>query len=670
MTYPDFLIDWKAKNDWKFRLLIRLSGTEMYHDFDGTITAQEAAVMLPDDCQLAFSELKTVFDKLPIGMPDTPNITVKIDLQALSATAALQTLRERLLAPITTGATIDLGGTTPDTEPIELGNVFVIYTDGGSGGTPSTLVGVYVQRRLPKRRLVVNNAASAHARVECELTLVHIIRAAYEAVTPRAVALKLANNTTPIGPHNEVVDVAYYENSLLHLAVNLGTGIATDDDSDGTDTAYTWWYTLGLFTDTVHALAQYVGRRILRDATWTVQPVGSTPFDHLGFRQQNYRADADMKRDGSGVPIDLDIWSVYFPAFILSTASSGAVAFKTLSLGGLLTEGDGPSLYQFKNMWDFLRDVCAATFCRGALVCNASSVFIGFLKLFQSHYTVPTLDQDDECIRGTTVTIDQPGEVITGCRIAIPGMDGDDVAEQTVYARNDRGTEAEAPRALKVLFHNVPRVGVTDETELIGTDVGTDPLSAGMIVTGVSYIGFATRGISPWKLCYRAAITAPNGGALTGTVMIRVHSEVDVDVAASGVWVADADRYPWPYLNQNGDEGSVSEFAGRFMAEMRVALLYTQRWSCLPYTIGWCYDYLFGHAHNAAYDAIKVPLGVANIQSASDGWQIGTAANANTLLPSGEGYFGYVPTLAFATDTSVDLVEATITRKSLAPAPV
>lgn len=582
----EFRLQWTNDRAQTFRLSIYPPSTDPLDS--------PTVVSIPPSFLSDLGSLSYKYDKWPVGLPETPVLTLKPDLAELQSSAELQYLREVITGQHNTSTNVYR--TDPATGllgALSLLPVWTLYWDfGGARGTnPDHSSGLWplfvgVQRFLPTAKGEVENATEASSRliVSQELQIVDAVRYCLESATSdmvaRAALLYLGEDGSPTY-YSQLFDVLYESGGVVYF-------VAQGRPSDLVADSVRLLSTAELAIET-NALLRKLWWRVLRihpddQATDSLEVVSATntdgdasPEDALIYHHKQDTTDETADR-GS-----VTFGSRYFAAYMFP---SNLTDDPDNYVGGwLVDDGSGTSqnsIYRLPNLWDVVGTWADSILCKVCLRLE------GRHTVGRVHYL--GMKQDPLAGSRSLVAVDfAPGEPISfeersgfvvGADAQFPGMSATDFSETHVEASR-KGLQSEERSSVRSFFHNVPRQGPGGRG---GWKYGTTgglftKYPPDLYVDALTYRGVYTEQVNAWNLWYLENPAYSGGGNFfTDSVPIRFHSEVSIEDGDLG-GVYHGDRFPWPTYT-TGKANPVEE---GWWDEMSAAIRFTQRDSCLPF---------------------------------------------------------------------------------------
>ncbi len=630
----EYAVRWTEANGHRYKLVFTPANDQNATSLSG------ATVEIPDDVIEVVSDGSYEFDKLPIGMPQTPTFKVTVKLHKLRSSDELRDLRTFITHPtFANGGILDYAGGLGYGYTFNTSNVWSIYTDegaslaAGENVEPETLLFQGAQHRLPSRKLKVIKYVKATTEIE----LFHIVRVCLETLTPTGIAGSFFYAGYAAQPSNG----AQYAYDVIY-AGNETTYLKRWGHSSLIQPRGKFYRLYDLFAE-IQALARKVYQQYTRKPGFF--QMGSvnvgvsgygTPFDHLKFYKQSY--DSNNTRGAL-----LDRTEVYFLGYIWS----GFAPFTQPNiLGGFLSERSENSIFKYPTAWDFLKACSESTLAKGEIVITDEQILgVAFGPVLHSGVSLNFKASDirDEGGEGMPeVEFEIGANAISDTKVSIAGAIGQDTANVTYKAH---GALSEQGRNITTVFSNSPVLCSAEGSARVS---GSDLL-------GAFVEGFPTRCL------YYIERPFANGRYLTGTVVpIRVHDSIGIDVG-KGAW-ADGPGYvleeSTAAVSFPGPGDDPGDWEEDFYIPLLGALKELQLNSSLPMCVARACTKLFGSEDQTLFKADVAiekcyPNNMGHLVRLVD--DTGVAKGANIFLDEDEDdYLDSVPLNSYITAMTVD----------------
>lgn len=487
--------DFKSKG-WRYRLMmIPAAGTTLSstttpaYNATPTYGSGNIYIKLPRNVLKNTVTSECGFDKLPIGLVQTPTLKIGVNLSALDSTAALQDFRSYILQP-----RYLMGPITS--------NVWTLLSDFGVSSRSIgsfVAIGQYAQQPLPSQRFKSNKKLK---RTQTELECVHIIRAVLEGVTPQVWAndVLLASYTTK-GGYQYTVDTHWVASSHTYQRREV-----SPDGSGGNAYAHLWrlvdvFKSLESVADTLYTAYIRQAGAFQLNGFASGGGLSGTAFDALTFYKYDYTAAGTRGASLARTAL-----------YVIGQISDNATVNTGTYFGGWLHNiGKDPGgLFKYRNAWDMLKDCCENGHIKGCIVQGATyapTIFFAREKE-QPYGSACPLPE----IIGADSDFEVGGNVIVGAQAQIPGAGSEDVADVSVRS-NRFGILSEEERNVAIVLHNNPNGGDNGNRAYYGhNDGGCYVQSNGFILERLYYID-----------------TQSNGSGGTAESPFRVHHSVVLD---------------------------------------------------------------------------------------------------------------------------------------------
>jgi hypothetical protein len=636
-------------------------------------------VEIPPEVDFGIGTLVYKYAKLRPTNAETPNLTMRFDLGALSQSAEMQTLRSGLLNPFAYTWQMDLGleGGSFAMVNWKTSNLWKVYAIiETSSGTVTITLFKGVQRRLPKRQGTISDIFTGRATATLEIPLVHVARATLETIQMDWLSRTVINRSSGRkGPFECEYEALYKEGTWTYAKGN-----SNRDKDPYTKLLYWPWRDLWTW---LQSMAATVYRSFTRQTSGgfgfvtELSGVSGTPLDHIVFLRQGHRADASIT--GTALtPSDLYIRGAMYPSNVAGDTD------RTVWTGGLFHD-DGRkdssnSLYRFRNSWDFVT-TCSAWF-RSKMqfdLEDGDHCKVGFGRLFRNLWPETgatgadphvidgaTADERAQLFGGRKLEYEEGAGLITGVRVAVPGMDGDDINEvpSTLV-----GIEAEEEEQIRALFHTSYTVGQSKETfARYATGVTTvAPFDDIPRATYGDSYGGCVRHFNPWLLFYIERPSLSGSFLASGEVPLLPNQQVAVNEGSTSFLWGDVGSFP--YFTSGITPSSAFE---SWYSQVRALLLSFQRGATLVYAVAESTMFRWGYESTAqaTYNKIAFPLELTRPRYLGEFFRIGPdgSATLNLFLPDGETYLSHLKTdYALLVDLSIDIKTALCTCTFIRP---
>lgn len=609
---------------------------------------------IPDGLFVKTGELDIGWENLPIGLQKTGRVEMELDYRQLRTESDLLDLIEN--PTVTAVGTVSLNGYSRDINGGTVWRISCNYGNSavgsGSAALRDSIVAIGVQRQnLPGRRHKITNAGTEGVRHRMNVVLVDAVRAAAEQIIPEDIAGAMIDNVTPPrGPHSLEIDRIYYSEAEDLIYVRF-------EKQDQNPQIWRRYYPLSDLYDTVHGLVEQAYGILLRDSTATLGfwdedlNSGAYPFTYWKFYEQGYR-------DDSVVGVQLS--DAYFIGTAHLAEDSGDT---TAAVGGLLVdvnEDNQHSLFRFSNMWDVLKVSCESWGTRTrVVVMDRTTARVYYERLVDG---AATPIADDELPK--EIEYEQPGRTVARAIGAIPGLEGDDLAEYRSADYHGEKVEDEEDENIRGLFHNLPRVG--DRTNVfhsyyINPPVGEDVVFRRQSIIDGDYIGVYSEDITPWKLFYFADATLNLDGGGTKTLLtqqmpIRVseicsmeYGTAAPDEAFSGGGAVLPTGFGVP-----ADSREAKQIIDSWWSFMAAYNLDIQRNANFMQVLCEAIALVFGHNLQAVYEGVDLDLTTLIAPSEIGlGFRLGSTGTASVFLAPADTYHDHVSTYSMMTRAKV-----------------
>lgn len=621
-----------------------------------TLLSTPTYIEITSEVVFDLSSIKFGYDGKPRGHIETPSMAVKFDLEEMEHSTEMQDLRTAIQQPIASAAgTLDLGES--ETVTFDTSNRFVIMCDRGAGYDPpgaggsttdpcdsrfyDAVIFEGTQRVLPKRHYELDAIAAteedeAEPIVELDINLVHMARAVLEAVRTEWLCIRIFNSVDRVNEtlYNDVFPLLWRTTdpeSRIWGRVTRGEYVAAYRQFD-------------LF-DQLRILADAVYRTWCRDDSVTFRFISGpyddqnaygTPFDHITLKKLNYLADGNP---GS----TLNVGDRLFIGATYLSSSGGSL---DEAIGGLLAD-TGERTTCIRRAWGNCWDTVAAIILSHGCKMQLPSTTAGTLRVWFSKVKQNTQAGARTIAMGNAnpkLGIDEPGQIIAGVDVAIPGMEGRDESQyksQTTW----RGTETENRDNIPATWHTSPRYGDEASQSLVYKMYSTE---VGQQVYGIEddccfLVGLAPH--SPWQVLY---IERPHDGAAyltTDPVIIGAHAQCEIDYGGT-VPVFSGGPIALPFFTlESGDPILLTPETEQWLALLELSLRDMQMDMGLPQTVAEMFSLLFGHPSQVEYTGLELLLSVIQPAWLGEVFTLGDGT-ANTFLGAGKTYLGHLSTVA------------------------
>jgi hypothetical protein len=548
------------QNGWNYRLYIIPPGVD-YASLGGAVdTALPSDALVIDDIRLTGN-----FDSdIPLGVPDTPTLTLTWDLGALwrvgDTNPNARDLIEVLLNPI--GSNMNLvviPGGSPGYDGQSYRRLTIaLYTDAGLGGTCVVPVFCGCPRPTSPADLVPD---AANGRALFTQEYFHVFRVAAEAIVPYAIGTRIQNDgwtEMPMTGGGRWAWDLLYVNAVSGIAWGAAEGQDIDDHDKPIFLKLRDCFNSieHLFGDAFAALTRQVRPSSAQTASVAQQswvkftcqtstiPDGTTrtetPFDIIGFYKQNYLTNGAT---GSALTAE-DIYLIAFAYnavtdgddYLNGDMTYGGTGAEHPWEGGFFTYNEGDNgIERFDTLYDFLRDVCESTFTKVIVELREGDIvdpdpleqlqmIVRWIPPLGTSGLAISLDRDDlwaSTASGSTQLRLGAPEMGAEAVITDSGAgDANAIEQDTPITQNV--TLSDARRSIRMVLHNNPLIEEDpsryENFELLDLDDmdGTNSAYDGQIIVRS---GFGTS-----RLYYMGTSLAWSDG----TQPVRVHSTVSI----------------------------------------------------------------------------------------------------------------------------------------------
>jgi len=618
-TYIDnrYIYEFTAHNNWRYRLEIlprqKQNLTNHTTLTDYTITADMG--VFADEITI-----ESGFDAHPLGLPKTPAMKLKMNLDALTGATEWTDLRDCLLQPVLQSGMYDSSGDIltggSAWTPIRLAryvfntaNIFTLRSDlGDSGATMSSATVVFQggQRKTPTNKLELNYSSSFY-----EIDIYGIERVLLEQL-PLGMLDIFANP----------VSLECYRFTLDQRSTNYQV-IGEAAPPDG---YHVYAMSLSNFISAANSTAKAMYRNLVRSnsANVTIAPFlgdlgGSDAV--VQFYEQTLE-DADN-------PVGADITSESDMYFIYAVRKDGETLYHCLT--------DSKFLGKYSNFYDMYKEIAESTFSKRVF-------FNSDYKTLQC-YCVPlwsktTSDTRQEIalsdIEIDTAKLELGGMMLRAARTNLYSVGSDELDKTEVF---DVGTDSESDWDVPTAWHNIPQA-----TKIIYTGDYNTP----------SWASFRRSGAQQGELFYVAEVPP----ASIDEVLGKVHDYVELYDGAGNTFGYASIAYPSVTTIVDGSEGvseaasSIRRIQGNFIAR--------QQQTCLPFTLASAILTCFSGAGQSVleYDTTRPDkLQFYFPQWIGDLW--------TTDVSGFKSYLSFVQTDGVLLESKIDVVKCTVSAKFL-----
>jgi hypothetical protein len=433
-------------------------------------------VALPEDFVMSWkvSGAKFPSDR-PWGLHQVPSLVVDANVAALTGSVALTDLDTYLQDPIyPAGGSVAIGD---GTETFDTTNIWVLWSDNGTGGAAWECIFVGAQRLIPGEEEEIIGAGEETAIVKTTFTLAHAALYALESIPTDWLARRAISQETPLGPYDNAFNLIYYSEAAdrVFAYVEDASGqeiyLYSAQDMFGTHMAY---------------LATQVYIDLMRGA-----------YGVPTVTMKGYHTGDTASTNGSPVMVPLHYKPDYSEDYGINADDPDPIAELYVKgvnrdatddtiLGGWYSEHSEASVYQWDHCWDMLAahcDTCKATIYQ----VDPAALEFHFMPLYMDEPTggavSVTLTATD--IHGAGVKRNRQKGAIKGASVECPTVGGEDKGTHEAKAKGIR-SEEEVTLSLK-LTNQIPM-----SDEFINATSGADHLAAGLDTRVARFAGFTT----------------------------------------------------------------------------------------------------------------------------------------------------------------------------------
>lgn len=558
-------------------------GLEIW-DADASALVDPTYIELPAETTFELGSVKFEYDKRrPVGAQKTPVLTVRVSLDDLEQTLDLRDLRTRILSPRGVDPYEFIFGM--ETRPFYTTTTWRLYYIDASDVRHTIFIGA--QKVAGSLAGSIRNVGTAAAGTTTTITLYHLAQIALMEVKADDMARDM-HLKGALGPSPRLYEEIFQDGSTVY-GVMVGSDVLDPYPHTKFQAYVELWDSLQDLANQVYqahmrttslSLKLTSPRRDGGEAPW------ATPADHWGTWKLNYNKD-----NQAGAALDVDEWLL--PTFV--TRSDQTFARDDCHAGTLVDQGQGPdrdpSLYRFRTMWDMLGVETLWRKCKLQIKETSWGLNLRFQKLYSSSWSTAEDEPhvyDIDQVRTSAAEWVMGGDAISACKVSMPGMAGDDIAD--ISTRTPLGNAAEEDMTVRALFHNV--LSLRSKSDAYARLKGAETAQS---ISDIDYdhmfVGLHGDP-SPFELYYWDTPVV-GGNNLTNTdVPIRVHSKVTIDDGLPIILEEGGNDIPWDLptgdwkswwmlmrprmLVEQGDSGM-----GRAIAEL-MALTFAQ-----PENVSW-----------------------------------------------------------------------------------
>ncbi|MBL7989032.1 MAG: hypothetical protein JNJ94_13295 [Chlorobi bacterium] len=399
------------------------------------------------------------YDGLPIGLPDTPTRSFRVDLQLLNVDADLQDLARYLVTPVVAGQSLKLNSSEVawSSATVDTLNVFTLLTDAGDPSlTISQFAAEYigVQYRRLENEIDVSQETG---ETLMDVDTLHVLRALMTEITPSHLQTNMLNEVQDnLSGYTEktttsVVDMVWTADDVRHERI-LG------NPSDTPHQVFHWfkisdlWRSLGFLFSGL--LEIYTG---LPDVTVSFATPSGFPANVGAMTMWELRQQSGAITGAAQTTGFLSAADLWFLGDVQYSDNEGS---STSHIGGFLHPNEKAGVGRYDTLWDFMKELCEQCCCRVVIEQSYfGAITLRFLPLNSS--MANTVIRADLTPDADRLKIVLWKEVISGATSEITGAtDGDyeKGAEYRVW-----GIRTEARRTVPTVFQNWPSVGNIDD---------------------------------------------------------------------------------------------------------------------------------------------------------------------------------------------------------------
>jgi len=427
---------------WKWRLEIIPADypSEYREDLWSSEEIPAEAVNVIDDLEKKFP------GDLPIGIIAAEDLKIEFDLRWLPwdlieyITQPIMSKAGVITVPVIEINGIPLNGEEEYKKYFDLTNVFILKTDKGSGGD---LLPIFIgcQKRSIKSKTTITMDG-----IKKEITVVSLIKVILENIEPmdisRFIRFFLADvNYYGYYKRYMAFDLVWTYDGDIHAKVDCGTFQNTQDLPF---LAEAWFLNIQNLDYAIRYLCGVIGSQFMRYDVG-VEIINSA-FFHWAFHGQYIHNNTHY------YGADLTYEDLYFIGYVCDV-QSGHLWDLNKQIGGFLVkEKDAPTLFDYDNMWDYLRAITESSYCKLRFPIKERGFFdIEFNNIFEPESEI-NVDLNS-AVEEKNIEFEDGERVIRKAQGNIKGMGSNDNSEM-VY--KETGSMAEMDFEFKAVFHNLP----------------------------------------------------------------------------------------------------------------------------------------------------------------------------------------------------------------------
>lgn len=618
---------------------------------------------IPRSVIAAFGDVDIGFEKALIGLQQTGVLKIRIDLEELEWTDELRALKAGILQPVVPNVgTLDLSGESRD---FACATMWTFCCDGGAGYASGSdelrnaVVIQCVQRPLPRRDITIRRPGTNQARAFVDIVMVDTFRAAVETVVPHDLARFIDNWWEARGPYSFAVDTIYRHDAVTYLRV---------ESEPGNVKLRRYFHPLWRLYYAMGRLAEQVYQAITRYPTALLSFYSSrfgpdnrsSPYVWWDFAKWDYSR--------SGAPTwTLTAQDLWFCSRAYLSDDPNDTDPAKLVAGVLVQQGTGEaqqSIYRFRTAYDLLRVSCEAAGVKGLVRNHARFGSQAFRECEVAFVPVASGAADPRVIPNgelivSELKIEDPAALITKAKVAVPGLEGDDVSEYDSSTYWGTGVENEEDENLRLLFHNCPRIGDAENVYRTYRGLTGGDSEAFSEISG-GYVGVMSKGLSPWKLYYFDTPEHEGYTMTTDDVPIRVHCTTALRYGDGG-----ADKGYGGFITTTLPliAGGHPEDVDRWWEELWGVYVEMYYNATMAVVLAETMAHLFGNPEQRAFPDIgtRYSPSILSVADIGDLVQLGDTGNASTFLRPGRTDFDHISTTAFVKAMKISIRTGRVT---------